>query len=223
MSLNIMQEDGILQVFDRRNLELLNRMADLENSVSQLDKRAAQTEQSRATPDTYGLAKVTDATNVTQKDSGLVLGAWQNNAGMTGSLANRVAALESIKERSCVIKSSKASWMCAGIQDLNDVDGVRIHLLNNGMHLISGLFSVTDLDAFSAAINSGGLIMRFPEEYAFANNVSPTQTWSGVMISTTSARTFPIRIPSGAANLFLWGHSAATLIENAAYQLFAIY
>lgn len=220
-----MQEDGISQVptSGGGNLELLNRMAELENSVSQLYERVSRTEQSRATPDTYGLAKATDATNVTQKDSGLVVGAWQLNEGMTDSLANRIADLESIKARSCVIKSSKASWMCAGIQDLNDVDGVRIHLLNNGMHIVSGLFSITDVSAFKDAMNSGGNLMRFPQEYAFINNFSAAQIWSGMVISTDTARAFPIRIPAGTANLFMWGSSTVTLMDKTAYQIFAAY
>lgn len=90
-----MKEDGISQVptSGGGNLELLNRMAELENSVSQLYERVSRTEQSRATPDTYGLAKVTESTTVTESDSGLVLGAKEKNPAFAGGLANQIVTV----------------------------------------------------------------------------------------------------------------------------------
>lgn len=174
----------------------------------------------------YGLTKICQSQSVTETSAGLVLGAVQNNSGIEGTLSNRISKLESVKNRSCIIKSSSPSFVCNGAAVGNPYDGVRIHLLNNGMHIISGLLDITDLDVFLSTINSGEILMSFPSEYAFINNFSGNQTWSAIAISVNSARTFPIRIPANTANLYLWGPSttsAASLVEKTAYQLFGVY
>lgn len=180
-------------------------------------------EQPHATSEHYGIAKITDSRTVTEADNGLVMGAWENNAGRAGSLRNKIEMLETIQQQSCILKSSGPSWMCNGIANLNEVDGVRIHLLNNGMHIVSGVFAITDVNAFTDAMNSGGHLMQFPPEYAFINNFSDAQIWSGMAISVDTARAFPVRIPSGGSSLFMWGSSTVSLMEKTAYQLFAIY
>ena len=72
------------------SLEALSRIAVLEKELSDL-------KQTIATPDTYGLSKITDATDVTE-NNGLVLGAVQNNASVPGTLANKIQSIsESMK------------------------------------------------------------------------------------------------------------------------------
>ena len=67
------------------SLEVLSRIAVLEKEISDL-------KQTIATPDTYGLSKITDATDVTE-NNGLVLGAVQNNASVPGTLANKIQSI----------------------------------------------------------------------------------------------------------------------------------
>lgn len=67
--------------------ELLARIASLEQEVQQLKK-------SKATADSFGLAKISDATDVTERDNGLVLSAWQNNAANSGSIRSDIKNIQ---------------------------------------------------------------------------------------------------------------------------------
>lgn len=49
-----------------------------------------QLKQSKGTPDAFGLVKISDATDVTERDNGLVLSAWQNNAANNGSIRSDI-------------------------------------------------------------------------------------------------------------------------------------
>ena len=87
MGLSIMTSQGEINVPTHSgggvNLELLNRIENLEKAVDVLKS-------SRSSTEDFGLSKISDSTTVTTSDSGLVLGAKENNASISGTLANKI-------------------------------------------------------------------------------------------------------------------------------------
>lgn len=68
------------------NKELLDRISLLENEVSKLkQQKASKTE--------YGMAQISDSTDVTT-DVGFVLGAKEKNAAVNGTIANKISQVE---------------------------------------------------------------------------------------------------------------------------------
>lgn len=70
------------------NLELLTRLSALEQEVSAI-------KEAKATEVSYGLARLSNATDITETNNALVLPALQNNAGIPGSLRNVAASAQS--------------------------------------------------------------------------------------------------------------------------------
>ncbi len=70
------------------NLELLTRLSVLEQEVAAI-------KETRATEASYGLARLSNATDITETNNGLAIPASQNNAGITGSLRNVAASAQS--------------------------------------------------------------------------------------------------------------------------------
>ena len=58
-----------------------------------LEAEVAALKQGKATAQEYGLSKISSATDVTQEDTGFVLGTIQNNPAVDGTLANRIKSL----------------------------------------------------------------------------------------------------------------------------------
>lgn len=73
------------------NIELLTRLDVIENEIQILKKKATENE--------YGLAKISEASDVTESDNGLVLGAKEKNANIDGSIAYNI---EKVKENGIV-------------------------------------------------------------------------------------------------------------------------
>lgn len=73
--------------FGGANLDFIKRIEELENKVDQLSEK-------RATTESFGLAKTSSATDVTDESSGTVLSAIQNNAGIKGTLANKIGEID---------------------------------------------------------------------------------------------------------------------------------
>lgn len=73
--------------FGGANLDFIKRIEELENKVDQLSEK-------RATTESFGLAKTSSATDVTDESSGIVLSAIQNNAGIKGTLANKIGEID---------------------------------------------------------------------------------------------------------------------------------
>lgn len=90
MSISIMTKDGLANIptLSGGGHGILERISGLEHKVAQI-------ENTNATTDTYGLAKISAATDVTRNDSGLVMGARENNPSLDGTIANRFGKLES--------------------------------------------------------------------------------------------------------------------------------
>ena len=87
MSISYMTNNGPVQVPTLSgggvNLNILNRISVLESEVAALKR-------GKATDQEYGLAKISGSQDITETDSGLVLGAVQNNPSVEGTLANRI-------------------------------------------------------------------------------------------------------------------------------------
>lgn len=58
--------------------------------ISELEREVQILKEQKAGPETYGLARISRSETVTEDDSGLVLSAAENNAGIEGSLAYRI-------------------------------------------------------------------------------------------------------------------------------------
>lgn len=71
------------------NLELLTRIDALERAVEQIRSQ-------KASENAFGIAKLTNAQDVTDANSGLALSAMQNNAGIEGTIANRLDFVQRI-------------------------------------------------------------------------------------------------------------------------------
>lgn len=69
------------------NTDILKRITDMESELRLL-------KQSVATETDYGLAKITESSAVTEKDSGLVLSARERNPAVDGTLANKIKKSE---------------------------------------------------------------------------------------------------------------------------------
>lgn len=65
----------------------------------QLLTRIEAVEQLRAGEHAFGLAKVTNAADVTAANGGLVLPAMQNNAALPGTLANRIISVRNALDK----------------------------------------------------------------------------------------------------------------------------
>lgn len=81
------------------NQSLLDRIAALEETTSTLAASLQALTENKASKTSYGLAKLSDATDVTE-DLGLVLSAKEKNPAVSGSLANLV---ENLKNNSLAI------------------------------------------------------------------------------------------------------------------------
>lgn len=71
------------------NLELLNRISGIEQTVEGIQKTLSDLKNSRADKEKYGLVKISDATSVT-KIEGLALPSREKNAALPGTLANLI-------------------------------------------------------------------------------------------------------------------------------------
>lgn len=74
------------------NLEMLARLQALEDQVSRLRQELSEVKSSRGGND-YGLVKLSASGAVTNS-TGLALPTSENNAGLTGTLANRIATTQ---------------------------------------------------------------------------------------------------------------------------------
>lgn len=89
MGLYLMTPHGEVQIPSGggTSIEALKRIEALEKELSDLKKTIA-------TPDTYGLSRITDVTTVTGADAGLVLGAKEKNPLVQGSLAEKIEQIK---------------------------------------------------------------------------------------------------------------------------------
>lgn len=97
MSISFMTASGPIKVpvdVGGVNLDLLNKLSNIENQIDDLKKHATTQE--------FGLSKISSATDVTEQDSGLVLSAVQNNPTVDGSIRNE---LEKIKQNTYSLKT----------------------------------------------------------------------------------------------------------------------
>lgn len=69
------------------NAETLSRLSALEDELREVKS-------SKATETGYGLAKISDAQDVTNPNSGMVLSSVQNNASVEGTLAHKIEQIE---------------------------------------------------------------------------------------------------------------------------------
>ena len=74
-------------------MELLSRMSELENMVSNFGDRLASVEQSRAGTDVYGMVKLSDSSTVTES-AGMAIPTREMNAALPGTLANKIQLLD---------------------------------------------------------------------------------------------------------------------------------
>lgn len=98
MSFSIMTPQGEINVpvssGGGANLDLLNRITQLEQTVSELSGKLDAALKLRADNETYGLVQLSDSESVTD-GTGLALSAIQNNPTIDGTLANRIAGIRS--------------------------------------------------------------------------------------------------------------------------------
>ena len=115
------------------NKNLLNRIATLEEEVSQLKRQ-------KAGKTTYGLAKISDLTDVTTED-GLVLGTKEKNATIPGTIAHNIeAAKDSLSSQILDIGStvySRSNTQSATFTEgYKDVELCRLSNLQPGFYLV---------------------------------------------------------------------------------------
>lgn len=70
---------------------LFDRVSALESGIEELKNGKADSEN-------YGLARISESAAVTQKDLGLVLGAFEKNAAVPGSIMNKVSNIIKSKQ-----------------------------------------------------------------------------------------------------------------------------
>lgn len=92
MSISKMGTNGLIDVPTKSggvNLALLNRIKQLEQTVSELSRKLDAALNLRADNETYGLVRLSDSESVTD-GVGLALSAIQNNQAIEGTIRNRL-------------------------------------------------------------------------------------------------------------------------------------
>lgn len=90
MSISIMAKNGPLLVPNQSggvNLDVLTRLSSLEREVEAIKNL-------KATENGYGLAMISNAKDVTEVNSGLVMSAVQNNPSVSGTIASKIEELK---------------------------------------------------------------------------------------------------------------------------------
>ena len=115
------------------NKDLLNRIATLEEEVSQLKRqKAGKTE--------YGLSKISDLTDVTT-DGGLVLGTKEKNATIPGTIAHNIEAARAslssqILDIGNAVYSRSNTQSTTFTEGYKDVELCRLSNLQPGFYLV---------------------------------------------------------------------------------------
>lgn len=98
------------------NQSALDRITALESAVSTLSGTIQDILASKATDTSYGLAKVSEATKVTEANNGLVLSAKEKNPAVDGTIANEISH---IKSELSTRKNVKYNFTVAFLEHVN--------------------------------------------------------------------------------------------------------
>lgn len=82
---------------------VLDRIAALEQKIEQLEGK-------KATDSEYGLARISESSSVTETGAGLVLGAKEKNAAITGTIAHGMSALGNKAEQAFDLASTSIQF-----------------------------------------------------------------------------------------------------------------
>lgn len=86
-------ENGLLVKVDKELKDSVNPVQNrvVKEALDRLDSLITETNALRATLESYGFAKISESTAVTETDSGLVLSAKEKNAAIEGTIAHEIA------------------------------------------------------------------------------------------------------------------------------------
>lgn len=133
MKISIMTTNGLNGLGGGENPNLQDRVAALEKENSDI-------KQSRAAEGMYGLAKISGSESVTETDSGLVLGAVQNNAALPGTIANQI---QELKDRSGICSAGEFVELENGFSFIGGYEYQTVAVSGNIVNLamiVSGTF-----------------------------------------------------------------------------------
>lgn len=158
------------------SIELLSRISALEQEVSGI-------KQSKASPDSFGLSKASNAADVTDAGSGLVLSAVQNNAGVPGTLRNEIEKQNTLRSKDITsAETGKISniWN-SYVQRLGNIAAIHLSfLITSGLSAYEILFVIPDgfrpnREICDFAVSEGGvytpLFIKTNGIFQFANPV----------------------------------------------------
>lgn len=92
MGLYLMTQSGEIPIpSGGANIELLNRICQMEEKIEEIASELSEFKKSRADKTNYGLVRLSDASSVTNSD-GLALPSSEKNAAISGTLANLINA-----------------------------------------------------------------------------------------------------------------------------------
>lgn len=156
-----MGQEGLLNIPTPQsgNLELLRKIADLENSISELYERVEINEQLRATSESYGMVILSDSKTVTDKN-GLAIPTRENNPSIVGTLANKIETRTSEEinisflniNTECVSSNISYGFIKNGV-GLLQIDAVLIN--NKGEKATLPLFSLSNCTLKHYAASDG--------------------------------------------------------------------
>lgn len=137
-----------------RNSVVAKAINDANALIAENQRLIAETQALRATLETFGLSKIcpVDVTDVTEAN-GMVLGAWEKNASVDGSLAN------GIQEARNLASKIKIHREATNVQFLNGRASFSINLAEHGFSRITGIFAnlVATNDTCSVSITSANI------------------------------------------------------------------
>lgn len=202
MSLSTMTPEGEEQVPTQGGAVSLETLA----RITVLEQELAELKSTIASDSAYGLAKVTNATDVTQ-ESGIALSAMQNNASVEGTLRNEIQTL--ISEKNGDWQSVPITSFSPGFSASHGADGIHCLKKSNGQKRINGILTVSN--GFSLNNN---LLFSVPNEFSLNSNA---QVWF-YMVSSTKISA--ITLVMQGAGVYYW---SGILIEPGTYIIDLIY
>lgn len=168
MSVGTMKDGNYLEVApgtsSPQQAELLARVAALENEVSTLKAQKASTQQ-------FGLAKISGDTDVSETDSGLVLGAWEKNEENEGGLANRIKKLVSNQNKIEIVTGSLKNFLKNNIENNKFIIAAFYDLVDSPFQNIQAGYLI---GAFSSQISPNVFLLAFSYSSVEASFISMT-------------------------------------------------
>lgn len=154
-------------------LDVLERLLAIEVELARI-------KESVATESSFGLAKITNAQNITNVDCGFALSALQNNAAVQGTLANRTKELEAktidrslLYENSSYIETGETLSLAHSNYDILEVHwrfepnqyDTRVDYVPKGSHIIVHTIGVSLQNLSDTFFGCRGYVFNSTERY----------------------------------------------------------